>query len=412
MTSPRFAPLARPARIGLAKLTKMGFDGADFAALWNSLVEEVQRNPAHAAALLDLSCIAQLTGDPQTGAALQSRALVQDVLSRSPCAAPAPGLKLLAFAAPTDIGGNTPIEFLLEGSDVELTTLYVAPGLPVPDPLPEHDVAIVTIPDSAETRPMLDAVEALLANWPRPVLNLPRAIKGIDRDRLYLALADVEGLEVPMTARVSRSELADIALSDVILKDVIADGAYPLIVRPAGSHAGVGLAKIDAPEGIEPYLAERGEDAFFVSRFLDYAGDDGLFRKCRIVFVDGRPYACHMAVCGEWKVWYLNADMAGSAEKRAEEARFMSRFDEEFAVRHAGALGEIAARIGLDYFQIDCAETRDGKLLVFEADIAAIVHNMDPADVFPYKAPQMRKVFAAFVAMLYKHAGAEEARAA
>ena len=69
-------------------------------------------------------------------------------------------------------------------------------------------------------------------------------------------------------------------------------------------------------------------------------------------------------------------------------------------------------RIGLDYFAIDCAQTRDGKLLVFEADNASIVHNMDPADIFPYKGPQMRKVFDAFVAMLYKHAGAAEARAA
>jgi hypothetical protein len=49
---------------------------------------------------------------------------------------------------------------------------------------------------------------------------------------------------------------------------------------------------------------------------------------------------------------------------------------------------------------------------MFEADNAAIVHNMDPPDVFPYKAPQMRKIFDAFVAMLYKYAGMEEARAA
>jgi len=29
-----------------------------------------------------------------------------------------------------------------------------------------------------------------------------------------------------------------------------------------------------------------------------------------------------------------------------------------------------------------------------------IVHAIDPVDVFPYKQPQMRKVFAAFRAML------------
>ena len=47
-----------------------------------------------------------------------------------------------------------------------------------------------------------------------------------------------------------------------------------------------------------------------------------------------------------------------------------------------------------------CAETRDGRLLVFEADAAAIVHLMDPPDLFPYKQPQMRRVFAAFEDLL------------
>ncbi len=84
----------------------------------------------------------------------------------------------------------------------------------------------------------------------------------------------------------------------------------------------------------------------------------------------------------------------------------MHGFDDDFARRHAGALSAIAERIGLDYFAIDCAETRDGRLLLFEADIAMIVHAMDPADIFPYKGPQMRKLFDAFAAMLRRRARA------
>lgn len=399
-------------RYGVAKLTKTAFDGADFTPLWNALVAQVQQNPADGAALLDLSCIAQLTGDPKTGADLQSRALIQNVLYRSPCSVPNPRLRLLALSAPLDIGGNTPIEFLLDASDVELQTLYIAPGLPLPRPLPEHDVAIVTIPVAAETRPMLDAIESFIPQWPRPVLNAPDKIEFLDRDNLHQLLRDVPGLVMPATGRASRAELADITLSDVILRDIIEDGCFPLIVRPVGSHAGNGLEKLDTPDAIEDYLTRRPEPEFFVSRFVDYSDADGQFRKFRIVFVDRKPYACHMAMCEEWKVWYLNADMSGSAAKRAEEERFMVRFDDEFGRKHGQALAAIADRIGLDYFAIDCAETTDGSLLLFEADNAAIVHNMDPPDVFPYKGPQMRKVFDAFVAMLYKYAGIEEARAA
>src|SRR4029079_12644855 len=147
------------------------------------------------------------------------------------------------------------------------------------------------------------------------------------------------------------------------------------------------------------------EAEFFVARFVDYASTDGSFRKYRIVFVDGRPYACHMAVAERWDVWYLNAGMAFSAEKRFEEERFMRDFDDDFAYSHRDAIVAIAERVGLDYFMIDCAENKSGDLLIFEADNTAVVHNMDSPEMFPYKPPQMRKVFDAFAAMLYRRAG-------
>ncbi len=146
------------------------------------------------------------------------------------------------------------------------------------------------------------------------------------------------------------------------------------------------LAKIDDREALANYLGERQEQDFFISRFVDYSDGDGLFRKCRIVFVDGRPYACHMAIADRWDIWYLNAGMPHSAGKRLEEETFMRTFDIGFARRHASALLGLAERIGLDYFIVDCAETRDGSLLVFEADNTAIVHDMDPPDVVSLQA--------------------------
>ena len=95
--------------------------------------------------------------------------------------------------------------------------------------------------------------------------------------------------------------------------------------------------------------------------------------------------------------------LRGSAENRAKAGRgriWRPASTSGFARRHTAAFAGLTERIGLDYFIIDCAETRDGRLLVFEADVAAIVHDMDPPDIFPYKPPQMRKKFAAFQAML------------
>jgi hypothetical protein len=82
----------------------------------------------------------------------------------------------------------------------------------------------------------------------------------------------------------------------------------------------------------------------------------------------------------------------------------MLDFDTAFGARHRAALAEMSRRVGLDYFTIDCAENEDGELLIFEADNTAVVHNMDSPVVFPYKKPQMRKIFTAFAAMLSRRA--------
>jgi len=206
--------------------------------------------------------------------------------------------------------------------------------------------------------------------------------------------------------------LSEVAQSRLSLADIAAELKFPIIVRPRGSHAGVGLAKLDDPSALARYLAERPEQEFFVSRFVDYANEDGLFRKYRVVFVGGRPYACHMAIAARWDIWYLNAGMSDNAAKRLEEETFMRTFDIGFARRHATALAGMAERIGLDYFTIDCAENKDGDLLIFEADNTAVVHNMDSPEVFPYKPPQMRRIFEAFAAMLHGRARPGRERAA
>ena len=142
-----------------------------------------------------------------------------------------------------------------------------------------------------------------------------------------------------------------------------------------------------------------------VSRFVDYSNADGMFRKYRIVLIDGRPFICHYAISQHWMIHYLNAGMTESAEKRAEEAACMAGFDEGFAKRQRAALQEIDRRMGLPYLGIDCAEMPNGDLLVFEADNAMVVHAMDPVDMFPYKVPAMRKVFHAFRDLLQRASG-------
>ncbi|WFU75805.1 hypothetical protein [Bradyrhizobium sp. CB2312] len=398
-------------RIGFAQLTRRAFEGGDLHPLREHLLARIAEGTAEAGEGLDLSLIAQLLGEKEAGLVIQTEVLAFHQLFRTPCAVAKPRLRVLALAADIDMGGNTPIEFLLEGSDIELLTLYVVHGVGLPETLPDHDVAIVVASDSEECREALAVIAAAAPRWPRPLLNRPELIGNLDRDKLYRLLADIPGLDIPVTANATRAQLTALSEGRIACTEITGELHFPMIVRPRGTHAGVGLAKMDDAAALEAYLVERQEQDFFVARFVNYASPDGLFRKIRLTMVDGKPYACHMAIADRWDIWYLNAYMAFSEEKRAEEAVFMQDFDHAFAARHKKALDEMSKRVGLDYFILDCAENRDGELLVFEADNTAVVHNMDPPAVFPYKPPQMRKIFAAFTAMLSRHAkaGAESA---
>ena len=179
---------------------------------------------------------------------------------------------------------------------------------------------------------------------------------------------------------------------------MIERGAFPIVARPDGSRAGD--AKLDDPAAVAAYLRERPEREFCVAPFIDYRGPDGLFRKYRIALIDGRPFACHMAISEHRIIHYHDAGMRESAEKRAEEARFVIGLRCGLRRRHAERPAGRRRSRRPRYFAIDCGETPDGKLLLLEVGVAMIVHSMDSPDLFPYKAAQMRKVRDAFRAML------------
>ncbi len=385
--------------IGLAAITRHAMQGGDFAPVVSQLVARIERDGADAAARLDLSTIQQVLGNSANRMALQADALRRARHFIHARTGPAP-LRLLALMAPGDFMANTPLEFLLERSDIALAALYLSPDKPLPEILPHHDVAFVAVAESDANLRLLEKLTAAAPFWPRPLVNAPERIAALTRDGFSDLMRDAPGVVVPPTRRLDRTELAE------------ADGLdFPFIARPAGSHAGEGLRKIESRADLHSYLAETEGQAHYVAPFVDYSDTDGLFRKYRIVLIEGAPFAVHMAISPRWMVHYLNADMMDNRAHRAEEARFMARFDQDFARRHASAFEQVWRRTGLDYVLLDCAETRDGELLIFEAGTAMIVHALDRQDLFPYKPPQMTRVFSAFQNMLRRRA-APPARAA
>lgn len=391
-----------PPLIGLAPLMRRAYAGENLFPLGEELLARAQADPLDANASLDLSTVLQLTGNRVNALALQADAVAAQPRYYLPATRPeaGPGLRLLVLMALGDLMGNTPVEFLVENSDVALEMIYLAPDVDWPEEVPEHDVMLVAVAESEANQPLLARVADYVRDWPRPIINRPEQIAILSRDGVCRALDGVAGIELPASVRVQRDQLAALADGALALTAVLPDGRFPIIVRPLGSHAGTDLEKMDTPADLHAYLAHVNGEQFYVARFVDYRSADGMFRKYRIVLVAGVPYICHLAISVRWMIHYLNAGMTESAEKRQEEADGMAQFDSGFAQRHAQALRDIDERLGLPYVGIDCAETADGKLLIFEADNAMIVHGMDPVDMFPYKKPAMEKVFHAFRALL------------
>ena len=160
---------------GVARLAKLAFDGGDLKPLWQGLYDRFVAGRDEAASLMDLATIEQLFGNEAAALACQNAALERERLYRSPAATAEPALRLLAFAAPGDIGANTPLEFLLEGSDIALDTLYVLPGrgaLPAPG---GYDLAIVAAGESDANRPVLAEIARARGGARDPAAQRPGA---------------------------------------------------------------------------------------------------------------------------------------------------------------------------------------------------------------------------------------------
>ncbi len=381
--------------LGLAKIMRLAFEGNNLAELTSQLLKRIQTDSGDAAALLDLSVVLQLNAQPQLALELQAEALQEQQLFRLQSNPAAASIHLLAIMGPGEVMANTPIEFLVEETDVKVELLYLGEGIPSPSQIPDHDVAFIAVCECDQNQVLLQQLADMMQHWPRPFINKPANIARLSRNCVSKTLLHGAGRGVGIVAsdahRLTRAEVQDLARDET---------RFPLIARPVDSHAGDGLAKLDNVAELVTYLECQLEAEFFIAPFIDYRSDDGWFRKYRVVIIDGQPFASHMAISQNWMVHYLNADMLHNEKNRAEEARFMQSFEADFASKHRTALQEIDRLVGLDYYSMDCAETNDGQFLVFEIDSGAVVHSMDSVDIFPYKAPQMQRVFAAFRQML------------
>lgn len=392
--------LAETPFVGLAPFLRMSIAGTDLKPVAQAMLAKAQTRPLDANHWMNLSVVLQCLEQHALGLSVQAQALALQGNFHLKASVQPARLRLLMLMVPGNLAANMPLECLLENSDIDLDFYYLTPGNPFAVPLPEHDALLVALSDSDDNRELLHFLEKALADWPQPVINKPAQIPNVGRTQASELLQNVPGLLMPPTRRFSRSVLQTIAVTTRSLGDEFDGCNFPVILRPVGSHGGLDLAKIDSPQDIANYLANVPGNEFYMSPFIDYSGPDGYFRKIRVALIDGAPYACHLAISLNWMIHYVNSGMYDEAWKREQELLFMTHF-QDFSLRHQDALATIASRIGLDYVCIDCAQTQDDQLLVFEVDHAMVVHAMDLEVQFPFKQICIRRAKDAFRELLF-----------
>jgi hypothetical protein len=399
--------LAAQLIMGKSYLVRHAFENKDLNALWLNLRSRLLHNPFDAAALLDMSVILLILGKKTESMQAQGAALELCKIYRLQKGHNS-GLRILVFMAPGDFMSNTPFEFLLDESDFNVIQFYVDENTTDLFPIPDHDLALMAISESASNSRILANVAKLLRNWHRPIINnQPQKISQLTRDGVVEQFCAASHVFAPPTIRASRTEIINRGYG---IFDAVVEGENRIsLIRPVDSHAGIGLQMICNSRELSNYVNQNNNEQFYLSQFVDYRSNDGLFRKYRIAFIGGKPFPSHMAISSHWMVHYLNADMASHELRRKEEERWFSSF-RDFEETYAHSLSEICNIISLDYFVIDCAIQPDGRLLIFEVDVGAIVHDMDPGDLYPYKKMAMRRLFSAFESFLEQTASDQSAQ--
>ena len=291
--------------------------------------------------------------------------------------------------------GNMPTGQWIDDHDFAISIVHVEFWEPS-QRLPPHALIVNAVGDADLCGEALARAQDLIAHSSAPVVNRPARVAVTGRADNARRLAGVPGVVAPRVLTLARSEI--LAAESL---------GYPLLLRAPGYHTGLHFVRVDNRQGLMDALATMPGENVMAMDYLDARGPDGMARKYRVMCVDGKLLPLHLAVSHDWKVHYFTADMAQSAAHREEERRFLEDMPGLLGARAMAALGEIFARIGLDYAGIDFALTPDGSVMLFEANATMVVIPPSSDPMWDYRRGPVAAVVEAARRMARARAGVD-----
>jgi len=284
-------------------------------------------------------------------------------------------------------GGNVFTTDFLDDR-VYATTRIFCEYFPETEPLPPHDIVFNAIGDAERCADALTKAASMLDRSSVPVVNAPAKVARTGRVAVMDLLRGIDGLRVPRVSKEARAR-AGAGLT-----------CFPVLVRAPGYHTGMHFLRVDDAEDLAGALATLPDGDVLRIEYLDARGDDGLYRKYRVMLVDGRLYPLHLAIGTDWKVHYFTSAMAGDPEHQEEERAFLGDMEGVLGTRAITALREIQQRLGLDYAGVDFGLDAAGNVLLFEANATMVVPSREVNPELAYRVPHFERVIEAVRLML------------
>jgi tetratricopeptide (TPR) repeat protein len=251
-------------------------------------------------------------------------------------------------------GGNVPLGGVFDDRIFQVITLFVE-SYQAAMVLPDHDIVFNAFGNVEISTRAIDKAERLADATSVPIVNHPALVRHTSRTAVADRLREIPGIVTPRVRAVSKRELAgDCGLG------------WPLLVRSLGFHGGEHFVKVDHPSQLRDAVAPLSGDDVLAIEYVETRHRDGMFRKYRMLCVDGQLYPSHLAIGEGWKVHYFSAKHGAAID--AGEQAFLANPEGAIGTAALRALERAAATLTLDYAGFDFALDAGGRVVIFEAN--------------------------------------------
>jgi glutathione synthase/RimK-type ligase-like ATP-grasp enzyme len=193
-------------------------------------------------------------------------------------------------------------------------------------------------------------------------INPPRFLPNAARDQVARIAATIPGIRTPKTLRLRR--LTPTGIQNLVKAESF---RFPAILRPLGSQSGLDarlVADLDQALG-----AIGGNAHHYLTEYVDYRSPDGVYRKWRFFCIGGQVMARSFVVGEHWHLHARNrTNVPPNVDLAREERAFFDAVDQGKLPAITAMIRELAGKLKLDFFGLDCALTSREGFILFEAN--------------------------------------------